>query len=209
MCLLIILFGLVLSLKSKGQCPLGDECGDNAVEVDTQGMDPGDVLCVPYPLCNGKLINANLNLINWYCDDEDGGDPQGCSSSTSVEHDFWVRIVIHESWVYTFRFDSNYANNQYPQLSGAQMWIYDDCFWLTMLASANCDQELETDLFMDVYLDPGVYYLQIDGFGQSYGCGDLCVYRQGFLGLSVDEHTKQISMRKNGLRYNILGQRIK
>jgi len=201
MWLLFIFFYFYLVGLCVAQCP--DICTE-ATELNLCNASPGDVVCLP-EMCNGNHITGNI--INWYCDDENGGNPSGCSSSTSVEHDFWVRLQVCQDWVYTIGFDSDYTNYQYPELSGAQMWIYDECGTLNMIETALCDLETETNLLMDVYLEAGEYVVQVDGYGQSVGCGDFCVYMQGFLGLGVEELTKY-NKQGQRIRFNVLGQRV-
>lgn len=204
--IIIMLLALLSTLNGRAQCPQADVC-ENALQFNLTDMTPGEVVYYPETLCNGTY-NGIATIP--YCDDENGGDPWGCSSSTSTEYDFWIAVTVDQAWVYTFWFNSNYFLYAFDQLDGgAQMWIYDDCFSLTMLETALCDQEQEQSIMMDVYLEPGTYYVQVDGYGASVGCGEFSVYMQGFLGLSIAEIVQNPFDCRDLTIYNLLGQRVR
>jgi len=59
-----------------------------------------------------------------------------------------------------------------------------------------------------IELEPGPYYVNIDGWSWSTGCGDWWWSENWFLNLSIDEQKKERETIA-GSKFNVLGQQIK
>lgn len=173
---LVIILMSVASVCA-GQCP-GDLCSD-----PMWLQCSADSTVCEEPVCNG--ICQQWASGNWYCaftcGEEDAGNPVSCWSQ---EHDRYTALAIPATGLYQIDLVSNYVAPQYESesiIGGIQMAIYPssscpdevDPVWMSPCSGGEFSQYQVINL--QIYLTPGEYLTQIDGFGRSWGCAQLCV----------------------------------
>ena len=184
------------------QC-LGDNC-DNPQLLTAPSFD--DVACAE-TVCNG-------NFPTYYCTIEGQGEPDLCWSQ---EYDYFVLLEVIEPGYYYLYLTSDYvAPPTAPNdvVGGIQMAIYTTAGCtpgMSPIAITPCVGDLndqQQNYILDVYLDPGSYIIQIDGFGGSYGCSLLCVYGEFFLDLFIRE-LDIVRNQSNRSKWDLLGRRLR
>lgn len=205
----LILFLYSIGAHINGQCP-NDTCYD-AIPVASQ---------TPTDFCNYDC-QEDYELIgsSWVYGDHP------CSY---MNYDMWFVIEVEIGGMVEFYVGSDYVipggapiGNSGP-LEGVTLEIYSgsNCYYLDFVTGTNCYWMVDVNTccfgpydptrqewYFTVELLPGTYYVNIDGFGYSVGCGEWWWSEPYFLELGVSQLKRVQSI--NELMYNILGQRIK
>lgn len=190
---------LLIPFYTFAQCP-GDNCNDPQI---LSAPATNEVVCAE-TVCNGDWPV-------WNCTDEQDGEPGLCWSQ---EYDYFIQLQVEQEGVYYFHLMSNY---QAPPTAppgidgGVQMAIYNNdvcAIWMSPIAITPCSGDpgsQSQEYFMDVYLEPDNYIIQIDGFGFSYGCSTLCVYGKFFTDLGIPVHYYELKKSIN--EFDLIGRR--
>jgi hypothetical protein len=207
--LLLALSIIFISIHSVGQCP-NDVCTD-AISVLEQ---------TPTSFCNVDCTeDYNLSGTSWLF------PSFPCSY---MNYDMWFVIEVNVGGMVEFYVNTEYyleggtVIGNFGPLEGVTLEIYSgnncnsldfvtgtNCYWLSEAVSCcfGAYDPTRQEWYFTVEMNPGTYYINIDGFGYSVGCGEWWWSEPYFLGLGVNELRKVKSI--NELMYNILGQRIK
>lgn len=203
---ILIVFLLMVS-GAYAQCP-NDVC-DDAIAVEQQ---------TPTDFCNYDC-NEDYDLIggNWIY-------PQfPCSY---MNYDMWFVIEVEVGGMIEFYVDSDYSieavdEGNFGPLEGITLELYSgSCGFLEFVTGTNCYWMNDANVccfgaydpsrqgwYFTVELVPGTYYVNIDGFGYSEGCGEWWWSEPYFLDLGVIERPVVGTIQE--MLYNVLGQRIK
>ena len=197
----LVVFLLCLAgYHAQAQC-YGDDC---YFPQELTAPPEGEVSCA-LEVCNGTEYE-------WYCSEENQGYIAGCFTE---EYDYWVRLTVPDGGHYILDLQSNYS-------IGIQMAVYsnDNCTFIMSLYNPEFGDntspcgtdpsEGNPNQQIDLWLEEGIYMIQIDGFGYSYGCGQLCVYHMGFLsGVRELVHTHEGLRIKSGkYLFNLQGKLV-
>ena len=209
--LTLLLLLAILSASLSAQCP-NDICQD-AIYVEEQ---------TPTSFCNYDCnsdfdlpYSPEWNFPNYPCQ--------------YLNYDMWFQIEVVTGGFVEFYVGTDYVNetetvigNNGP-LEGVSMGIFsgDQCNSLDFVIGTACYWWSDYDnccfpVFVPtrqewnftVDLEPGTYYVNIDGFGWSVGCGEWWWQEPYFLNLNILESKKKRS-KLAGRQFNILGQQIK
>jgi len=145
-----------------------------------------------------------------------------------LNYDQWYTIEVTEGGMVQFHIESDYNTpeeiGEDGEYEGVVMdiWQGDDCDNIEFLWGTNCywmtdevyyinpseynPSRLEWDFTIE--LEPGTYYINIDGFGYSVGCGEWWWSEPFFLWLGIDGEIHKLRKQHPNL-FNVLGQKIK
>mgnify|MGYP001093611482 CR=1 FL=1 len=192
------------------QCP-NDVCED-AIEVEQQTNEA---------FCNYDC-NEDFNQY-WQ-----PGWNNALFPCTYRNYDQWYLIEVQVGGMIQFHFESDYNTieeiGQDGQYEGIDfdIWEGDNCNDISFLWGTGCHWQTGEVYYINppefdpsrrewnftIDLDAGFYYINIDGFGYSVGCGEWWWSEPYFLGLWIGESVKGKTV-KDRQKYNVLGQSVR
>lgn len=203
--IITILLIMLSSMVAKAQCPEADQCS-GAISIPSS---------TPTSFCNVNCsqdfyLNGNYQMPAM---DNTVTTSVGTNFPCTIIHqDFWYQIEVTSGGPVCFQIDSNYQTDSliignHGPLEGIEMSIYQgttcaqaellwgtQCYWMTTMGYTGTGDYDPTRQGWDlsVNLDPGSYFIQIDGWGWSTGCGTFEWCEPFFLGDERQEFWTEI-----------------
>ena len=205
---------ILLASFSYAQCP-SDVCQD-AIEVPNQ---------TPEAFCNYDCEeDFNQPWDGWW---------HSLFPCQYYNYDQWYIIEVQVGGMIQFHIESDYNTIEEIGVDGEyegvvmDIWEGDDCSSIEFLWGTQCYWMTDEVYYINppefnpsrqewnftIDLDPGTYFINVDGFGYSVGCGEWWWSEQILLGQTIAEYygaeKVQYIRKYTGQNYNVLGQRVR